>query len=576
MVGSCLLRGWSQIVKRSRPGCPCDSYIINYPPELPSLPERPLDDYDFQVVQLPLRSVLPDRAYFRLAYQDERAYDDLFAESAERLSRMLEGALKWNRAHGLLSFVLNFAVPQMNPMGRFMPRYSYRNLTYFVERLNETLSNELDSYSTAHSFDLDQLINTFGKKYFCDDSVWQTNHASALRDVYLDDESPPALSVGSVSDYYPTRVQHFVRLAWKELVAMYRTSLNVDAVRLVVVDLDDTLWRGVAGEGPDIGPEDVEGWPLGVVEALGCLKRRGIMLAVMSRNSEAKIRETWERTIFSRRLSLDDFAVLKINFKQKVENLGEILRATNVLPRYVVVVDDNVVERAAIERAFPDVRTLGSDPLVLRRELLWSPETQVTAITSESAGRTRTAQVRPLHESFQANLARSAFLADLGLTVTPIEVRDVNSPKIARALELLNRTNQFNTTAERWTEQRALRAIQDGVVIWSFDVRDRYQEYGIAAVALVDGTMIQQLAVSCRVLGLDVDRAVIAFLVGILGQSGDVRAHLLDTGDNWQSREALVAMGFTQRFGMELRRRVDAELPSMNHVSIRYAEQDNC
>ena len=51
--------------------------------------------------------------------------------------------MRWNREHGLLTFVTNFVSPQQNPLGRLLPRYDLRNLVYFVEKLNETLAEEL-------------------------------------------------------------------------------------------------------------------------------------------------------------------------------------------------------------------------------------------------------------------------------------------------------------------------------------------------------------------------------------------------------------------------------------------------
>src|SRR5437660_10773754 len=112
-----------------------------------------------------------------------------------------------------------------------------------------------------------------------------------------------------------------------------------------------------------------------------------MLLAIMSKNDETLLRPVWQ-SVFRGRLGLEDFAIRKINWRPKAENFEDILAEANLLPRSVVYIDDNPVERASIKAAFPDVRVFGPNPLVWRRILLWSAETQVPTITAESAART--------------------------------------------------------------------------------------------------------------------------------------------------------------------------------------------
>jgi FkbH-like protein len=160
-----------------------------------------------------------------------------------------------------------------------------------------------------------------------------------------------------------------------ELDAMYRTMLQTSSVKLVVVDLDDTLWNGVVADMEDPGADLLEGWAFGIVEALQCVRRRGILLAIISKNDEAGIRAIW-KTIFAGRLLLEDFCAVRINWRPKPENMAEILQAVSLLPRNVVFIDDNPAERARMQEVFPDMRLLGRHPLTIRRVLLQAPETQ--------------------------------------------------------------------------------------------------------------------------------------------------------------------------------------------------------
>jgi predicted enzyme involved in methoxymalonyl-ACP biosynthesis len=88
--------------------------------------------------------------------------------------------------------------------------------------------------------------------------------------------------------------------------------------KLVAVDLDDTLWRGIAAEGT-LGI--LEGWPMGFMETLVLLQKRGILLAIVSRNDEQFIQSNWNQ-IVQGQISLDDFVIRKINFGSKAQKPG--------------------------------------------------------------------------------------------------------------------------------------------------------------------------------------------------------------------------------------------------------------
>src|SRR5262249_49050026 len=202
-------------------------------------------------------------------------------------------------------------------------------------KLNEALSNELRHYNNAYLFDYDQVIATHGRKYFQDDAVWPINHNAALTDSDYDKDQERLEPPLKASALYPEKISLYVYLGWVELLAMYRAVRQLDMVKLVIVDIDDTLWRGVAVERTEHSPDAIEGWPLGMAEALGHLKRRGVVLAIVSKNEEKSVTATWPH-LFGGRLTLDDFAVRKINYRPKTENIEEILLETNLLSRNVV------------------------------------------------------------------------------------------------------------------------------------------------------------------------------------------------------------------------------------------------
>jgi FkbH-like protein len=291
---------------------------------------------------------------------------------------------------------------------------------------------------------------------------------------------------------------------WEEVKSQYISATQTGAVKLVIVDLDDTLWRGVLAERTAIDPADLEGWPLGIAEALLYLRQRGIILAIASKNDEKYIRESWPR-IFSNRLFLDDFSCVKINWKNKAENISEIINEVNVLPESVVFVDDNPVERELVMESIPGIRTIGADLYSIRRIFLWSPELQPTIVTEESSNRGEMIKLQIQREESRKIMDRDTFIRNLNIVYEEVYINNDKHPQFDRVFELLNKTNQFNTTGKRWSLGEINEEFKKGLEIFAFKVSDKFTSYGLVGMAMVVNNIISQFVMSCRVIGLDVE-----------------------------------------------------------------------
>jgi FkbH-like protein len=543
IIGSCFSRAIPVWFFKSFSGMQADHILYNHAGTLPEEPPQPLDSYDFQILMLPLRTPMPEQLYFRLNYDDVQGYQAAFEDARERLLQMLHGALGYREKRPLTTFVTNFMTPQQNPMGRLLPRYDLRNPVYFVEQLNRALSDEVTALEDVHLVDIDQLGANFGRKYIQDDMLWALSHHSYLSDLDMRYDTKRIEVPAPISTQHVLRVPECIIAICNEVKAMYRTLRQVDQVKLVIIDLDDTLWRGVIAEdGPR--PELMEGWPLGFAEALMFLKKRGVLLAIASKNSEERIRKLWP-VMFRGRIEIADFASIKINWEPKADNIEQILKEVNLLPRSVVFIDDNPVERASISGAFPGMRVLGSSPYQLRRTLLWSAETQVAYITSESGRRTEMIQAQVEREGARTRLSRAEFLQTLNVRIGLTEVADVADSRFARAFELMNKSNQFNTTGRRWAQEECQALFARGGVLWTFEVEDRFTDYGIVGVVVVvDGSWIEQFVMSCRVVGLEVEIAVIQALMEAMREP--VTARLVSTDANFLCRDLFARCGFVE------------------------------
>lgn len=542
VVGGCLAEPFPQIAEMMNKTFKGDFILVNNFDPFVAIPPEQAAQYDFQIAHLPLRTILGN-AYFHLP-DDVAQHEEFLQQTQDYLARYLSNVLKLNTERKLLTFVLGFMVPQQNPLGRFQPRYDLRNIMHFIERLNMFLAAEVATRENAYFLDVDQVSSSIGKKACQDDMVWSFTHGTTLSDGDHDHDLNRIQPPESMQHHYSARWMEFFEALLHEIFAMYRTLKQQDSVKLVVVDLDDTLWRGVAAEGT-LGI--LEGWPMGLMETLLFLKKRGILLAIISKNDEKFILSNWNK-IVQGQIALSDFAVHKINFRGKAENLAEILREVNLRPQNAVMIDDNPVERAAIQAGLPGVRVLGSHLYYLKRILLWSSETQQREITRESARKTEMVHAQLKRESVRKTLSHEEFLQTLGLCVSLSVLQDTTDLNMSRALELFNKTNQFNTTGERYTLEQCHRHFVAGRRLYVLQAQDRFTKYGIIGSAWVHRNCIHHLVMSCRALGLGIEDAFLAYIASRLVRENatTMLGHLQPTEANIACRQLYSRNGFIQ------------------------------
>jgi FkbH-like protein len=127
-----------------------------------------------------------------------------------------------------------------------------------------------------------------------------------------------------------------------------------------------------------------------------------------------------------------------------------------------------------------------------------------------------------------------------------IEIADSRHTSFARAFELINKTNQFNTTGKRWTQEAVRAAFAEGMVLHAFEVEDRFSRYGLVGVVIAGSGRIAQMVMSCRVFGLDVELAALAEVLRRLraAGAGTVTARVVETDANLPCRDLFARCGF--------------------------------
>ena len=308
------------------------------------------------------------------------------------------------------------------------------------------------------------------------------------------------------------------------LIARRFHSLRSRPYKVIVVDCDNTLWRGVCGE---VGAAGVvlDEAARKLQEFLVEQKQRGMLLCLCSKNNAEDVERVFE-TRFDMPLRRDDFVENRINWEPKSENVRSLGASLNLGLDSFVFLDDSAIECAELEAVCRQVLTLqvpvdgGELARLLRHTWIFDHfET-----TEEDAKRTelyRADQQRRQLEAASGSLR--AFLARLDLT---LEIAPASRPDFPRIAQLTQRTNQFNFTAIRRTE-RDLETLLDPAEDPSvrkegryecrvIRVRDRFGDYGLVGLIVFaqqgDALAVESFMLSCRVLGRGVEHGVMASL----------------------------------------------------------------
>ena len=313
--------------------------------------------------------------------------------------------------------------------------------------------------------------------------------------------------------------------------------------KLVVLDLDDTLWGGIVGDvgwqNVVLGGHDATGEALvDFQRELQGLTRRGIVLAIASKNEESvaleAIRQHPEMV-----LKLDDFAAWRINWQDKAQNILELLAELNLGIESVVFIDDNPVERARVREALPDVLVpeWPEDKRLYPHALRSLDCFDKPSISDEDRQRPQmyaTERRRTELKSQAGSVEDWLQTLDLRVGLEPLQPANV-----ARLTQLLNKTNQLNLSTRRLTEAEFLAwAEPKHRRVWGFHVADKFGDSGLTGILSLESTertgRIVDFILSCRVMGRKVEETLIHVAVEWARAAGltELQATYLPTPKN--------------------------------------------
>lgn len=452
-------------------------------------------DYDQIELQLvdeasPLYGSRPDMVLLMLCHQ--KLYgafcgtpENERPQFAERMLKKVTGYWELLSSHcGARILQGNFMLVDDAVFGNYANKTAY-SYGYQVRKLNVLLmeaASESVLGKRVSIVDLDLIQQRYG--------------AEAVQDnrTYFVGKLPVAVK------YLPAVAEQVVRI-----IKALRGSIK----KCVVTDLDNTLWGGVIG---DDGIENIQIGELGQGQAfsglqtwLKELKKRGVLLAVCSKNEEAAAKLPFEKHP-EMVLRLDDFAMFVANWEDKAGNIRRIQETLNIGMDSMVFLDDNPFERELVCSLIPEicVPELPEDPSAYLPYLRRCGLFETASFSKEDAKRTGQYREEALRAAEQGRFADyGEYLQSLHMEayVSPFDA--FHTPRIA---QLSQRSNQFNLRTIRYTEADVERLSKDaGHETLFFCLKDAFGDYGLISAVVLEkqpeGVLfIEEWFMSCRVL----------------------------------------------------------------------------
>ncbi len=325
-------------------------------------------------------------------------------------------------------------------------------------------------------------------------------------------------SVDSFFDKAGDRVGHipYTPLATSAMataIARRIHAIKSAPYKVVALDCDNTLWKGVVGEDGPLGVTLGPGMKA-LQEFVVAQQVAGMVVCLVSKNVEADVLEAFDlRDDFP--LRRDHLVSWRISWEPKSRALAELAEELNLGLDSFIFLDDNPVECAEVRSALPQVLTIQVPPDEGLVDLLrhsWAFDR--LKVTEEDRKRTlmyRLNADRTRLESQAADIG--TFLASLDLK---IDIGTPSEDQWSRVSQLTQRTNQFNFSTRRRTETEVRQLDRSGLECLRVEVSDRFGEYGLVGVAIFDPSgdalAVDTMLLSCRVLGRGVEHSMFAHL----------------------------------------------------------------
>lgn len=392
--------------------------------------------------------------------------------------------------------------------------------------------------SDAYLYSVETLLSGMYETVYQIEQIWNTKLHELIKrnanvSVFPYRRMISAIGEGkafSAKMWYMGKIPHTLD-AHKRIASEVKRLMRVRSYtpkKVLVLDLDNTIWGGLAGEeglASVILSDDHEGLIYkNTQRVIKLIKDTGAVLCIASKNNPEDANNIIEHHPHMVLLP-DDFVIKEINWADKASSIKHIAAKLNVGLDSVVFVDDSDHERQLVKELLPEVEVpefpKAAEELPRFMAGIYEAYFAKARLTQEDKAKT---------EAYLANARREELKSGAGsfegyLRKLDIRVEKVDAGKhTERILQLVNKTNQFNLTTKRYTMQQMQDAVAGDKTVYAFRVKDRFGDNGIVAVIIIDWDggipMIEEFTMSCRVMGRNIENGLLDYVEEDLQKKG--------------------------------------------------------
>jgi FkbH-like protein len=471
-----------------------------------------------------------------LALLDPDKVGQARADAHAEIGRLCGALESFEAATSGMILVGTLPAPPTTPLGVLDASHPASRVQ-LARECNVALWNTVQRRRRLRLFDLDQVIAQLGA-----DKAWD-----------------PRMAIVAGCPLSAAGLRHLADRLTRAVA-----SLLLPAAKVIVLDLDNTLWGGIVGEdGPGgiaIGPSGLGAAFAAFQDALLALRAQGVLLAIASKNNEADAFEIFDNHP-GMRIRRAHLAAHRISWQSKTESLRQLAGELSLGVDSFVFIDDSPTECAEVRSVLPEVTVVQLPPEPARYVDALRAVPQLDRMTLTDEDRMRAAAYAAETARTAARAATEgdpdALRAHLRALELVIHVRRIGDADVPRAAQLTQKTNQFNLTTVRRSEADLEAMRRDPAWrLYALDVTDRFGDYGTTGLVFarkVDGATwdLETVLLSCRVLGRGVESALLRVVTADLVEAGARRltARLVPTKKNAPVRDFLPRHGFAPASG---------------------------
>lgn len=390
-------------------------------------------------------------------------------------------------------------------------------------------------------------------------------------------------------NYYSSKSLYTIDFYYElsKIISPYIFSIKGKSKKALILDCDNTLWSGIVGEdGPDgikMSSKDSKGVVFEEIQyMIKALSKNGVIIGINSKNNPEDVLDIFNKHKEMSILS-SEISIKKINWNDKVSNLKEISRELNIGIESMVFMDDSDFEINMIEQYLSNVKTIQVPkqsylyPELFRQNInLFFNNT----ILAEDVNRQKMYQEQILRDDIKNKFDNlDDYIKSLELNMS-FYIDDYNV--IPRVAQLTQKTNQFNLTTIRYTENQIKVLVENtNSIVYSFGLKDKFGDFGVTGVSIVNFSgheaNINSMLMSCRVLGRNVEKKFIQLILEHLKSINiiEVNATYVKTQKNKQVENFFNEIGFNEISNFSTTKNYKAFLKDLlnndlNYINVTY------